>query len=210
MIFSAIPVPGPVRPHHRAGFLRSRHGRRHPRPPVTRHRHRRPDRAGQPGTPRRRRAPSRPAGTAQASCSSYRTSCCAPSGRFALPSRRAGIPTPPASPSCPSTAGRDAAKAVELIERIADEEGLLVLGWRDVPVDPGGRRRRPDRALGDAALRHAVRGRQAGRRRPPPAASTSTGSPSACASAPSTRPSRRAAASTSPRCPRAPWSTREC
>ncbi|MBC6447790.1 glutamate synthase large subunit [Actinokineospora xionganensis] len=32
----------------------------------------------------------------------------------------------------------DRAKAVELIERIAVEEGLRVLGWRDVPVDPVG------------------------------------------------------------------------
>ena len=30
----------------------------------------------------------------------------------------------------------DRAKAVGLAERIADEEGLTVLGWRDVPVDP--------------------------------------------------------------------------
>jgi glutamate synthase (NADPH/NADH) large chain len=32
----------------------------------------------------------------------------------------------------------DRAKAVALIERTAEEEGLRVLGWRDVPVDPDG------------------------------------------------------------------------
>ncbi|MGX7829365.1 glutamate synthase large subunit [Actinokineospora sp. 24-640] len=29
-------------------------------------------------------------------------------------------------------------KAVELVERVAEEEGLTLLGWRDVPVDPDG------------------------------------------------------------------------
>ena len=33
-------------------------------------------------------------------------------------------------------AEQERTKAVELIERIADEEGLVVLGWRDVPVSP--------------------------------------------------------------------------
>ncbi|MFC5289139.1 glutamate synthase large subunit [Actinokineospora guangxiensis] len=32
----------------------------------------------------------------------------------------------------------DQAKAKDLVHRIADEEGLTVLGWRDVPVDPDG------------------------------------------------------------------------
>jgi glutamate synthase (NADPH/NADH) large chain len=42
----------------------------------------------------------------------------------------AGIAFLPADPA-------DRAAAVELVERIADEESLVVLGWRDVPVDPG-------------------------------------------------------------------------
>jgi glutamate synthase (NADPH/NADH) large chain len=32
----------------------------------------------------------------------------------------------------------DQAKAKDLVHRVADEEGLTVLGWRDVPVDPDG------------------------------------------------------------------------
>ncbi len=33
---------------------------------------------------------------------------------------------------------RAAADAVALVEQVADEEGLVVLGWRDVPTDPAG------------------------------------------------------------------------
>ncbi|MBP2338287.1 glutamate synthase (NADPH/NADH) large chain [Saccharothrix coeruleofusca] len=53
---------------------------------------------------------------------------------FDLPERdgyAAGIAFLPAEP-------QERAKAVELAERVAAEEGLRVLGWRDVPVDPDG------------------------------------------------------------------------
>ena len=53
----------------------------------------------------------------------------------------------------------DVAKTRQRIEELADEEGLTVLGWRDVPVDPDQPRR--DRARRDAAVQPAVR------RRPP-------------------------------------------
>ena len=60
--------------------------------------------------------------------------------------------------SCPATTTQ-VAKTRQRIEEIAAEEGLTVLGWRDVPVDPGMPRR--DRARRDAAVQPAVR------RRPP-------------------------------------------
>ena len=41
----------------------------------------------------------------------------------------AGIAFLPADPAA-------RARAVELVERIADEESLIVLGWRDVPIAP--------------------------------------------------------------------------
>ena len=44
--------------------------------------------------------------------------------------------TPSASPSCPSTA-RARAEVKEGIEKLAAEEDLTVLGWRDVPIQPG-------------------------------------------------------------------------
>ena len=78
-------------------------------------------------------------------------------------------------------------------------EGLRVLGWRDVPVAPelvGGARPRVH-----AGLRAALRRLRSAASLD--AASSSTASPSACASAPSTR-----SASTSRRCRPAPSSTR--
>ena len=48
----------------------------------------------------------------------------------------ARTPTPPGIAFLPADADQRA-RAVALVERIADEEGLEVLGWRDVPVDAG-------------------------------------------------------------------------
>ncbi len=92
------------------------------------------------------------------------------------------------------------AKTRRRIEELAEEEGLAVLGWRDVPTQPGVLGR--DRALGDAGVQPGLR---RGRR-----ASGSPGwpwsaGPSACASAPRRRPT-----STSRRCRRGPWPTRGC
>jgi glutamate synthase (NADPH) large chain len=86
------------------------------------------------------------------------------------------------------------ARAVSLVERIAREEGLEVLGWRDVPVAP-------EAANVGPTARSVM----------PHFAMPFVAAPSdACASVPSTRASRRVAASTSPRCPRARSSTKEC
>ena len=81
------------------------------------------------------------------------------------------------------------AKTRQRIEELADEEGLAVLGWRDVPVDPA--------SLGatapwrDAAVQPALR------RRPRASRMTGHGAGaawrSACASAPSTRPTSTSA-----------------
>ena len=45
------------------------------------------------------------------------------------------VRTPSASRSCPSDPDA-AAKAVAIVEQTAADEGLRVLGWRDVPVHP--------------------------------------------------------------------------
>ena len=92
------------------------------------------------------------------------------------------------------------AATVEAVERIAAEESLTVLGWRDVPVaaDIIGEVAR-DCMPHFAQLFVSVGGAAGG------PTSASTGSPSVCASAPSSRPT-----STSPRCRRAPSSTRGC
>ena len=50
--------------------------------------------------------------------------------------------TPSAPRSCPATPTQ-VAKTRRRIEEIAAEEGLAVLGWRDVPIDPTLARRRP-------------------------------------------------------------------
>ena len=86
------------------------------------------------------------------------------------------------------------------IEEIAAEEGLAVLGWREVPTDPSTPGR--DRPRRDADLPPALRGRGDASGSP---AWRWSGWPSACASAPSARPT-----STSRRCRRAPWPTRAC
>ena len=152
------------------------------------------DRPAQPGAPRRHRLRAR---------LRRRRGHPAP-GPGRLPPRgrrlraaRGRRATPSASPSCPR--GRHRAEAVARIETIAAEEGLTVLGWREVPVAPEllGATARATMPRLPPALRR--------RRRRAARASTSTARPSCCASAPSARP-----ASTSPRCPRAPSSTRAC
>ena len=85
------------------------------------------------------------------------------------------------------------------IEELAAEEGLRSSGWRDVPTDPellGGTARSRDADLSASC---------SSPRRAASWAWRWSAWPSACASAPSTRP-----ASTSPRCRRAPWPTRAC
>ena len=85
------------------------------------------------------------------------------------------------------------------VSELASDEGLAVLGWRDVPVNPA--------ACGAGArgvLPHLAQLFVAGRGAASPA-STWTARRSACASGPST-----SWASTSPACPAGPSSTREC
>ena len=86
------------------------------------------------------------------------------------------------------------------IETIAAEEGLTVLGWREVPVAPellGATARSTMPAFRQLFVADADGDRAR--------ASRWTARPSCCASAPSARP-----ASTSRRCPPAPSSTRAC
>ena len=120
-----------------------------------------------------------------------------PRGRR-LRAARGRLATPSASPSCPTDDAAEA--AVSRIETIAAEEGLTVLGWREVPVAP--------ELLGATARSTMPAFRQlfvADADGASARASTSTARPSCCASAPSARP-----ASTSPRSPRARSSTRAC
>ena len=99
------------------------------------------------------------------------------------------------------------------IEGIAVEEGLRVLGWRDVPVNPDilgsmAREALPSFALLFVAAAGESRPRcanPASQREVPPPASNSTASPSVSASGPST-----SSACTSRRCRRARSSTRAC
>ena len=92
------------------------------------------------------------------------------------------------------------AAARSAVEALAAEEGLQVLGWRDVPTDAVAAR--AHRARRHAAVPAAVR-------RPRPAAGSSawrwSGWRSACASGSSAR-----SGSTSRRCRPGPWSTRGC
>ena len=96
----------------------------------------------------------------------------------------------------------DAAKARSQVATVAEEEGLVVLGWRVVPVD--------DSTLGETARRAQPRVEQVFMAPGPGATaarrSTSTAWPFASASGSST-PSR---ASTSRRCRPGPSSTRGC
>ena len=112
---------------------------------------------------------------------------------FALPEAgrlcgRPGLPSPP-----------NGTVVTRRHRRLAADEGLTVLGWRDVPSTSTACGAGARAVLPDAGA--AVRGGRGGR----DAAWTSTGWRSACASGPSTRP-----ASTSPACPPGPSCTRAC
>ena len=77
------------------------------------------------------RAPNRTPATARASCFRSPTSSCAPSSNSTCPnpgSYATGIAFLPQS-------SKDAATACEAVEKIAEAEGLQVLGWREVPTD---------------------------------------------------------------------------
>ena len=125
---------------------------------------------------------------------------------FELPAprpRTAATPSPPASASCrriPSPAR----PPVSSVEAIADEEGLQVLGWREVPVDPDGAEVGVT-ALGCMPYMAQLFVSAPERNGIGPAASTSTGGSTRCANAPSAT-----ATCTSRRCPAAPWPTRAC
>ena len=53
------------------------------------------------------------------------------------PTSTAATPTPPACASCRKTQS-NARHAHSRVESIAADEGLEILGWRDLPVDPDG------------------------------------------------------------------------
>ena len=77
------------------------------------------------------RAPNRTPATARASCCRCPTSSCARWSISTCPSTGSyatGIAFLPQS-------SKDAAAACEAVEKIAEAEGLEVLGWRDVPTD---------------------------------------------------------------------------
>ena len=72
--------------------------------------------------------------TARASSPRSPTPCCAPSVDFDLPplgEYSVGIAFLPADEN-------ERAARMDDVAKLADEEGLTVLGWRDVPVDPDG------------------------------------------------------------------------
>ena len=54
-------------------------------------------------------------------------------------------------------------RAIGMVDEIIRQEGLEILGWRDLPIDDSDRRRRTSRS---AHLPAAVPGRHPGRRRP--------------------------------------------
>lgn len=108
----------------------------------------------------------------------------------------AGICYLPQDPSA-----RDEACAA--IAAIAAEEGLEILGWRELPVDPRAPRSvRPRSAV--CPTWRSCSSRHRNTTASVPAASISTAGCTPCASVPS------AATCTSRRCPAAPWSTRVC
>ncbi len=102
----------------------------------------------------------------------------------------------------------DAAKARRRVGELAAEEGLAVLGWRDVPVEPDCLGASARRAMPRMAQVVVVRSEPAPIDAPPGAGTPwrSTGSPFVCASASSTRSTVR----TCHRCRRAPSCTRAC
>ena len=124
--------PRALRPALRARRLRRR-VRGHPdRRGQPRHRAQGAHRPAQPRPPRRRRRRGRTPATAPASCCRSPTRSCARSSTSSSP---APARTPSARRSSTGDAD-DVAKTRQQVEELADEEGLTVLGWRDVPVDP--------------------------------------------------------------------------
>ena len=191
--------PGPLPPRARARRLRRRLRGHDARQRRARHRRPGPDRAAQPRPPRRhrrrarhrrrRRHPDPDPGRVPARGRRLRR--CPPAGAYAV-----GIAFLP-DDDAERARGRGARS-----RRSPPRRACGVLGWRDVPD------RRPTWSAPTARGVHAAssascsspppRGRVVGHRR-------WSGWPSACASAPSTRP-----ASTSRRCRPAPSSTRAC
>ena len=159
--------------------------------------------AVQPRPPRRHRTPRPTSATAPASSSRSPTAFLREVVRLRAAPRPAR--TPSASPSCPGDAEAEAA-AMDAVEKIADDEGLTVLGWRDVPVD--------DSMIGQLAADAEPTFRQLFLARPRASrrcrASTSTAAASSPASASSTRWRPAATPSTSRPCRPARSSTRGC
>ncbi len=119
----------------------------------------------------------------------YRAACGFAAARAGGVRGRHRLPGPP---------GEDAA-AAGAVQRIAAQEGLRVLGWRDVPHDPA--------ACGQGARAAAARAAPAVRRRPPrPAAAR----PRPARVLPAQARRARGRASTSPACRRARSCTRGC
>ena len=120
-----------VQPRVRARRVWRGHGRGHARPPQPRHRRQGDHRPGEPGAPR---CPGRR--------TAHRRRCRHPAaGPRRVPARRRRIrparrraATPPASRSCRSPP-RTPPRRARPSEKIAEAEGLEVLGWRDVPTD---------------------------------------------------------------------------
>ena len=113
---------------------------------------------------------------------------------------RARARTPWASPSCRPTSTERAA-AVATIESLAAEEGLRVLGWRDVPVSrrPGRRRSPATACRSSASCSSASASGRVGRHRA-----------GAAGLLPAQARRARGRTSTSRRCRPGPWSTRAC
>ena len=181
-------------PANEQGRLRRRLRGRRPRTPVARHRRRGPAPPCTTSTTAAPPAPSRTPATAPGILTQVPDALLRASVDFDLPPAgeyAVGIAFLPADDA-------ERAARVDDVARLAAEEGLTVLGWRDVPDRPRGRRPRPHRPRGHAALRPAVRRRDDGRpgRRARPSAAPSpataspgwSGVPSCCASGPSAPP----------------------
>ena len=158
-----------------------------------------PHRAAQPRPPRRRRRRAQLRRRRRASSPRSPTRCCAPSVDFDLPPMgeyAVGIAFLPADDA-------ERAARVEDVARLAAEEGLTVLGWRDVPVDPDGADLGPTaRAVmphfaqlfvAETMGARADDERLRRQRRAATASPGSSGAPSCCASGPSGPPSTPAA-----------------
>ncbi len=108
----------------------------------------------------------------------------------------------------------DAAKARTQVEAIAHEEGLAVLGWRELPVEAttiGATAKRAQPRIEQLFVARAAGGRAVGGERARPAARPTTAWPSSgWRSSSASGSSTRSTASTSRPCRRARSSTRGC